>query len=302
MSRAASLLDSLLDRFPAGESSPYVDIPLLVFGGVTGREDAALPLADLGKYLFLGLDIIDDITDGDAAAHWPDHHRWELQLGSSLFLSALPQALIANLQASESIRTEIQRRFANGLLEIAAGQQKELEMTGKPAVDPQEVEDSVCKKSSGVATLASIAALFAGGTKDEINAYEEMGRNLGSAAQLATDFPDPFQAPISRDLRNGTRTLPIALYLEKCTEAEREILSGPLAKARTLLYSKGIARLTAFIIELYCERARKSLVSANPKKPYRERMISYINGVSLFKKEGDNHELRTGRETDRQVG
>ena len=298
MSRVALLLDSLLDRFPTGESSPYVDIPLLVYGGITDREDEALPLATLGKYLFLGLDIMDDITDGDAAAHWPDHHRWELQLGSSLFLSALPQALIATLPASESVRVEIQRRFANGLLEIAAGQQAELGMTGKPVVDPQEVEASVGKKSSGVATLASIAALFAGGTKEQINAYEEMGRNLGVAAQLATDFHDLFQAPISRDLRNGTRTLPIALCLEKCTGAEREILSGPLEKARTLLYSKGVARLTAFIVELYCERVRKKLDLANPKKPYREKMLSYISYVSLFKKEGDNHELRAGRKTD----
>ncbi|MBI2500517.1 MAG: hypothetical protein HYW02_03425, partial [Deltaproteobacteria bacterium] len=54
-----SLLHSLLDQFPTGENSPYVDIPLLVYGGIAGREEEALPLTALGKFLFLGMDIID---------------------------------------------------------------------------------------------------------------------------------------------------------------------------------------------------------------------------------------------------
>lgn len=281
-----ALLLSLIDHFPAGERSPYVDIPLLVYGGITGHEEEALPLTTLGKFLFLGLDIIDDIADGDAEDHWPEHNHSELELGSSLFLSALPQILIADLKAPEEIHTKIQQRFAHGLLEIASGQQLELRMTGRLDIDPQAVEDSVRRKSSGVATLASIAALFAGGTEDQIASYEEVGCNLGTAAQLATDFYDLFQAPLSRDLRNGTRTLPITLFLEKCSETEKKILLGPLEEARRLLISKGIGRLTAFIIELYCERAKKGLNLVHPKKAYQERIVSYINNISLFKKEG----------------
>lgn len=276
------LLHSLLDHFPEGESSPYVDIPLLVYGGITGREAEALPLTALGRFLFLGLDMIDDMADGDAGDHWPEQSHSDLQLGSSLLLSALPQILIAELEVPEEIRTKIQRRFACGLLEIAAGQQMELEVTAKPDVDPQKVEDSVRAKSSGIATLASIAAMLAGATQDQVNSYESMGRSLGIAAQLATDFYDLFQAPFSRDLRNGTRTLPIALALEKCSEAEKEILSGPLDEARSFLFSKGIGRLTAFIIELYCERARKSLDRAGSKKSYHKELDSYINSISFF--------------------
>jgi len=279
------LLHSLLDHFPAGERSPYVDIPRLVYGGITGCEEEAVPLTALGKFLFLGMDIMDDIADGDAEDHWPGHNMAELQLGSSLFLSALPQILIADLKAPEGIRTQIQQRFARGLLETAAGQQLELGMTEKMDIDPQKVEDSVRGKSSGVATLASIAARLAGATGDQINAYEEMGYHLGSAAQIATDFYDLFQTTLSRDLRNGTRTLPIALCLAKCSEDEKKILFGPLEEARSLLFSKGIGRLTAFIIELYCERARKNLSLADPKAIYRVKLDSLINHISFFRED-----------------
>ncbi|MBI4371103.1 MAG: polyprenyl synthetase family protein [Elusimicrobia bacterium] len=286
------LLHSLLGHFPAGESSPYAEIPLLVHGGITGREEEALPLTALGQFLYLGLDISDDVADGDAGDRWPGYSVWELQLASSLFVSALPQILLAELNTSADIRRKIQRRFANGLLELAAGQQMEFRMTGKPAVRPQDVEESVRGKSSGVATLASLAALLAGAKPDRINAYEDMGRGLGTAAQLATDFHDLFRAPASRDLRNGTRTLPIALALGQSSPTEQGRLLTLLKEAesslskqektRAVLSSKGVGRFTAFLIELYCERARKSLNLAAPRKPYRERLGAYIDKASLF--------------------
>ncbi|MBI2083204.1 MAG: polyprenyl synthetase family protein [Deltaproteobacteria bacterium] len=303
------LLASLIDHFPRGEKSPYLEIPSLILKGCGGETELAVPLTALGSFLFLGFDIIDDIADGDARDHWPDHTLSELQLGSSLLLSALPSILIAELNAPEAVRVEIQKRFANGLLETAAGQQMELAMTGKTEIDPQKVEDSVKKKSSGIATLASIAVLLAKATENQRVAYEEMGRNLGCAIQLATDFHDLFQAPVSRDLRNGTRTLPIALCLEKCSKMERRIFlkllddvqSNPSKKEeiRSFLYSKGIARMTAFIVELYCERARKSLNLACLEATYQKEIDTFINLVSFFKEKGGNHELRIYRQTDR---
>lgn len=286
------LLLSLIDHFLTEEPSPYLEIPLLVHGGITGSVKEALPLGSLGAFLFLGMDIIDDIADGDSKDHWPQYNSSELELASSLFLSALPQLLISGLKAPPCVLTKIQRRFAQGILNAAEGQQKELIMKGKTDILPKEVEHSVAGKSSGLATLAFITACFAKASKDQINYYEEMGGDLGIAAQLTTDFYDLFQAPLSRDLKNGIRTLPIVLYLEKCSVAERKTFLKLLKDARknpirrkdvrSLLLSKGIARLTAFIVELYCERARKKLNLAGPNKNYQEKIASHINNMSFF--------------------
>lgn len=286
------LLLPLIDHFSSGEPSPYLEIPLLVYGGITGNAEGALPLGSLGAFLFLGMDIIDDIADGDAKAHWPKFDPLELELAASLFLSALPQILISNLNAPSRTVIEIQKRFARGIIEAARGQQKELKIKGGENISQKEIEDSVAGKSSGLATLACISAELAGAEREQIGYYEEMGGNLGGAAQLATDFHDLFESPVSRDLKNEIRTLPIALYLEKCPAIERKNFLNLLRgagkdpakekKVRSLLFSKGIARLTAFIVELYCERARKGLLSAKPKEPYGGRLAEYINKVSFF--------------------
>lgn len=90
------------------------------------------------------------------------------------------------------------------------------------------------------------------------------------AGQLASDCHDLFDAPHSRDLANGTRTLPIALHLERLRGRPQDRLlslldrarlhAGAQAQVRRTLRQAGTLRHCALAVEVHCQRARPAFV------------------------------------------
>ena len=95
-----------------------------------------------------------------------------------------------------------------------------------------------------------------------------------------------------------TRTLPIALYLERHPGEESDRFLALLAEARTdpaaqeavrqRLLAAGILRQTAFIVEMYCQRARRLLEQASPLEPGRGGLEALIDVVSVFPRRADS--------------
>ena len=79
----------------------------------------------------------------------------------------------------------------------------------------------------------ALAAAFAGAGAAALDQYDAMGRALGTAVQLTSDCRDLFEAPHSKDLAAGTRTLPIALTLDRLAGNERTEFVALLHRART---------------------------------------------------------------------
>jgi hypothetical protein len=52
------------------ESLIFARVPLLVYAGCGGEAMTAVPLAAATTLLFLGIDILDDLADGDLPEHW----------------------------------------------------------------------------------------------------------------------------------------------------------------------------------------------------------------------------------------
>lgn len=168
---------------------------------------------------------------------------------------------------------------------------------GSADISAAEVEASVAGKSGEqLATYASLAAQLAGAPSEVVTTYAAMGQAIGTAGQLASDCYDLFQASHSRDLANGTRTLPIALHLERHTGTERERFLMLLAQARHdkeareavrhCLRAAGELRRCAFVVEVYCQRALRALQQAQPLEPAGSGLRAMIDGMSFFPKGG----------------
>ena len=187
--------------------------------------------------------------------------------------------------------------LSRALLKMSAGQLTDLSMNGRDEVRASEIERSVAAKSGEELSLfASLAAQFAGASAEIVSHYEAMGSEMGTAGQLASDCYDIFQAAHSKDLANGTRTLPIALYLEKASAWERrsflELLDRSrkedscIKEIRGRLHEAGILKFCAFIIELHIQRALKELREAQALEPASGELGRLIEKISFFKKGG----------------
>lgn len=274
---------------------PAIHLPLLVHAGLNGDDGPALPLAAATSLLFLGVDICDDLADGDCPAHLAGYRPAELSLAAATLLCAVPQLALARLDAPSERLAAMQQDLAAGLLRMGAGQATDLALTGGDAATTDEVITSVAGKSGEEAALfAVLAARFADAPDTVTATYAAYGRALGTAAQLASDCYDLFTAAHSRDLASGTRTLPIALHLERLAGAERAAFLDQLAQARTepsaqaavraRLRAAGELRRCALIVEVECQRGHRALAEAAPHAAAHEGLRVMIDQVSFFPK------------------
>ena len=280
---------------PEGDAWPaYVHLPLMVYAGLRGDEVPAIPLAASTTMLFLGLDLFDDVADGDCPEGWSGRTAAEINLAAATLLCALPQLAISELDAPVAVIAAMQRTLAEGLLKMSAGQEGDLAAAGASCVDVREVEASVAQKSGEeMAIFARLAAQLAEASPDQIEAYGELGCAIGTAGQLASDCYELFHDPRGRDFLHGARTLPVALHLERLAGRERVSFLELLERARreesarddvrARLRSAGELRRCAFIVETYCQRALRLCDELAPLEPARSRLLAMISGITFFR-------------------
>ena len=268
-------------------------IPLHVYAALHGDDTAAVPLTAALVLLGLGIDLLDDMADGDLPPDWSVYRPSEINLAAMTLIAALPQLALADLDAPPATIVAMQRTLARGCMRISAGQHRDLAFAGATDVTVEEVEASVTGKwGEVVAMFAALAAQCAGACPEVVEAYETLGRTLGTGWQFAEDCYDLFTAPRSRDLGNGVRTLPIVLYLERQTGTARMQFLDLLEQARTdigaqaavrhRLRAAGVLRHCAFIIEVYCQRARRLLEQVQAQDPGRGGILHMIATMSFF--------------------
>ncbi len=290
-----SALHGLRKQLTDQESPPFVFLPLLVYEAISGTREPAFPLSAAMTLLFLGIDIHDDLADGDLPAHWKPFHPAEIHLAAATLLSSLPQLALSELNTGPECSAAMHRSLACGLLRMSAGQQTDLALAGRTNVSAEEVEASVESKSGEeLALFATLAAQLAQAPPSIAQAYATMGRAFGTGGQLSSDCFDLFHAKWSRDLANGTRTFPIALHLERLKGGKRGHFLRLLERAkksasaqgevRRCLREAGELRRCAVIVEIYCQKALSALKAANPKEPAGAHLRDLIEFNSLFRK------------------
>lgn len=283
------------------EANPQAGIPLpclhlspLVYAAVTGNQTAALPLGAVSALVYLGADILDDLADGDSRSHWTGHGPAEITLAAATCLACLPQLILSELDASPAVRDALQRSLAEGLLRMSGGQLRDLATAGATDdVSARSVEAAVTAKSGEeFALFCRLGAQFAGAAEATTDLYTQMGRELGTGLQLASDCYELFEDPQGRDFAAGQRTLPIALHLGRLAGTERtdflQLLNSARQqeparqRVRQLLRAGGELRRCAFIIEVYRQRALRLLREADPRDPAAGSLRELIGGISFF--------------------
>jgi geranylgeranyl pyrophosphate synthase len=277
----AAVLETALAGFKQHGGDRYrgpVQVPLAVYAAVRGETSPAVPLAAAVGLFCIGLDIGDHLTDDELDADWKRHSLADIQIMMVALLASLPQQIIDRLDAPAAIRARMLGMIARSFLEMMGGQQQDVQTVGRSDVRAAAVTASIAAKAGeGGALFASLAARFAGADDERAEHYAAMGRAFTTATQLVSDCDDIFAAPHSRDLAAGTRTLPIAVTLERLAGPARDEFAALLDRARTeadagvkvraRIVEAGVLPLCAFRIEVYRQRALAALAAADAREP-----------------------------------
>lgn len=266
---------------------PLARIPAFAYGGVTGEYGPALPLCGLSLLLYLGVDILDDLMDGDVTPYWIGQSAAETLLIGATLVSAVPNAAVARLDAPVETIAGMHRALAAGLLRMAGGQQLDIAAAGREAVPPADVEHSVAGKSGALtAMLASLGARFAGADEPAVAAYHAWGEAYGTAEQVRADCAELFADVPCMELAQGKLTYPLACLAAATEPADLGLLhellvasadgAAPRAALRSLLIESGAAAETAVLIEWQCAAAAIALDAARPLPPARDELLEML--------------------------
>lgn len=271
----------------------FIHFPLLVYGLFHDDIEHAVPLTGVTTLFFMGIDLFDDVADGDLPEDvWDGVGDDEVNLAAATLFFSLPLLAAGNLRTSEITKSKIRDVLARGFFTMASGQHMDLFYAGALAVSPDTIEDSVrFKAGEELATFARLAALHANASEEDVDRCAYLGRAAGTAMQLTSDAIDLFAASWSRDLAKGTRTLPVALYLDSLDDAGQNDFVRILHEARTdriaqetvrrLLTEGGVLRKMACITEMYCGEALMHLDMLGSDRPSADELRSFIRKISF---------------------
>jgi geranylgeranyl pyrophosphate synthase len=306
-----SFLDELVDGLPVGEPNkrllrihldegrrqaeelplPSIEIPFLVAGCVGAER--AFPVAAACALVYLGADLLDNVADEELPTVWLREGPARASLAATTYLGPLVTLALSRLLGvgySANTLSEVARAMALGLAKMGSGQTDDLVSEGD---ESEEAAVSVAEAKTGaqLGAFAQTAALLGTNDPSVVETYADMGRSYGTAAQLATDLQDLWKQP-SIDLRNGRRTLPVLHTMESLDEAAKTQFIQLLEQARELdevhgevrsvIRGAGTMRYMAFVVETYCQRAKRLLKSAAPTEPAGLELQNLIAAVSLF--------------------
>lgn len=271
-----------------------VHLPVLVYAALRDEQGPAMPLAVACLFVHAGLDLLDDVMDGDLPAAWRERPAQAVLAGATLTGALAPLALMALPAPARSVLA-LQRLLAEAGLRLSAGQQADVS-AARAAVIPRGTDVArlaVRKTGSEVALYATLAARLGGASRRAVQRWAEFGRALGAARQLRMDCFDLFASDgEGRDLAAGTRTLPVALFHDDLAEEERPAFLALLRRAerepgarqaiREKLVAAGVLQSCAVVVESYCQQAHGALTTAGAHEPAASELRAMVENCSFF--------------------
>jgi len=242
----------------------------LVYSAITEHE-VPLALYSLVALIHIGVDLHDDVTDGDIMGGG----RAEAQalLASATCLSSLaPQALSRLLTGSRLLSAL--HYFRKGLQTMASGQRVDLSLYGNQHPQPR-IAESALRKSADFGIYVALSACVAGAAEEDLPLWNQFGMELGYALQISPDCMDAV-SEAGRDIIGGARTLPVTLALQAGTPRDRERLRRDLALApsdagawtrvRTAIDASKSLGACGTLVEVAIARAEAQLAQLLPAK------------------------------------
>jgi geranylgeranyl pyrophosphate synthase len=239
--------------------------------------DLLLPAAAGVQLLHTATLIHDDIIDQAGLRRGKPTLNSTFSTGAVILVGDFLFAKSASL-ASEPNNVHVMRAFANSLSAICNGQLAEIFKASSWEQTRADYEFRIYGKTAALFELSlEIGAVLGGAPPADIESLREYGRNIGMAFQIVDDVLD-FEAsaealgkPAGNDLRQGTITLPVLLYMERCggqgEEADlirrvvssRQSTEDEYRTALSLIRASGVLNEAFGHAERYSELAKRCL-------------------------------------------
>lgn len=252
-----------------------------------------IDLAALTLVLWTAFDALDDIADGDVDTRWPGFDSNELGVMASALIATTAHVIAHSLHDSPDVQARLHLRIARGLGEMADGQIEDLDNARSADVTSDRVFSSVAGKTGGECALfAGLGAVLAGVSPERQRCYERLGFEYGMANQFVSDLAELSADPDYRDIRNGSRTLPLVWHLEMLERPARDAFVALMESARrdaaaaervreTLLASPAYRRAVLQVI-LHLGRARAALAESASLGPAAAGLAAFLDDVHPF--------------------
>lgn len=235
--------------------------------------DAACSLELLHSATLLHDDVLDraELRRGAPAAHKVFGTTETILAGDALL--ALGNRLMAATGVPALVET-----ISVGILKTAVGEIKELSKVGDAFLSRDDYIDVIAGKTAYLIEAACrVGAESAQASPERVEAASAYGLNLGIAFQLVDDALDylvtekEFGKPVGADMAEGKTTLPLIVWFESQTPAEREAFArdfkaGSLDPDRIALVAASVRaakgpEITLDLAKAYVAKAGESLAN-----------------------------------------
>ncbi len=264
-----------------------------------GKITDALPAASAIEMIHNFTLVHDDIMDNDEIRHGVQtvHKKFGMPVailaGDVLFSKAYQVISNSNLPSSSS--RQLVSKLAQACVNVCEGQLLDIKMAeGKKIPTQKNYIEMIKKKTAALFEVScSMGAICAGAKQKDQENLSSFGRNLGIAFQITDDLigvlgdPQVTKKPVGNDLREGKKSLPIVLAINKSKGTDRKIIlktfgnsratKKEIEKAVNVIRSLGIEKIVRNQAHNYAQKAKKSLDSYSGSA--KNELISLLNFV-----------------------
>jgi geranylgeranyl diphosphate synthase type I len=300
---------ALVDR---GEDAPLPRWPLMVIlsyqASLAAEERAgwraAMPAVVAVEIAVAAADLIDEAADDDPSPIIEQYGVGQALNTANLMLVMAQQVLLWEARAGNSQALDALGALQEMLVEAAVGQHLDM---AYETMAPQEVSPDMSgemtEKKAGALIGGSLkmGALMAGADGEVVGLLEQIGRHLGSIAQISNDLQDvlPRDAVVlddtgreievnsnpKTDLRRRKRTLPIVYALRE-EAAEPNALQVAFSKPpdehededalRQVVVDAGGTRFAYLVTELYQNNLAEALDALEAIRPGARQVLAAL--------------------------
>jgi len=215
-------------RYILGSGGKRIRPALVVLASKFHDSDMeqVLPLAAAVELLHTATLVHDDLLDGSVLRRGNPTLNANLGTGVAILMGDYLFARAADLAAATD-SVPVVSIFARALMTICSGELKQVFDQGRSRRTKEDYYQSTYSKTASLfAASTEAGAVLSGASPPAVQALRDYGHNLGMAFQIVDDILDftgdekELGKPIGSDLRQGTITLPLLLFLETHPEVD----------------------------------------------------------------------------------
>ena len=223
----------------------------------------------------------DDIMDNDEMRHGVTtvHKKFGMPIailaGDVLFSKAYQVVSSTSLSSSSVI--ELVSRLAKSCVDVCEGQLLDISMANSEKIPSQSQYIKMIEKKTAALFEVSCAmgAICANAKRKDVSNLSSFGKNLGIAFQITDDLIGVLgdskitKKPVGNDLREGKKSLPILLAINRAKGENKEIIlkafgnsfatQDDIEKALKIIRRLKIEKTVRRQAQSYAQRAKKSL-------------------------------------------